>query len=210
MPVRNFSLESIQFIITSASKPVKRFESPRPGTVPRNDDGDQMDEASEMARIEADREDLFAEFRSAIVKWELRIPDFDSNLVLGVRRDERLSIYFGSDPCYHFDAQHRLLRAYANGFLYRTQGKTLARLSRERTPETTTLNRHDLSEKELNEFMQTMAVNLASLSNSLLVGTQTLLRSNTDEQQLVLVQNRISEILSSGFSLAPVYRTRKV
>ncbi len=162
-----------------------------------------------MARIEADREDLFEEFRSAKVKWEMRIPGFDTEVILGVRRDDRLSVYFGPDPCYHYDAQSRLLRAFANGFLYRTQGSTLARLTRERTPETTTLLRHDLSPVELEEFLQVMTTKISLLSNALNAGSQTLMRSNADEQQLIIVQNRIAEILSSKTLLAPPFPARK-
>lgn len=162
-----------------------------------------------MARIEADREDLYEEFRSAKVKWELRIPGFDGNLVLGIRRDDRLSIYFGPDPCYHYDAQNRLLRAYANGFLYRTQGDTLARLTRERTPEATTLLRHDLSGEELEKFLRVMTENLLLLANTLSADKQTALRSNAKDQELSEVQIRLAEILSSDCPLAPAYPTRK-
>lgn len=162
-----------------------------------------------MAQIEADREDLFEEFRSAKVKWELQIPGFNSNLVLGTRRDDRLSIYFGPDPCYHYDAKNRLLRAFTNGFLYRTQGNTLARLTRERTPESTTLLRYDLSTEELNGFMREMTENLTLLLHALTEETQTLLRSDAEVQQLSEIQIRLAEILSSDSLLAPAYPTRK-
>ncbi len=162
-----------------------------------------------MARTEADRDDLFKEFRSARIKWELKIPGSDSNVILGIRHDDRLSIYFGPDPCYHYNAQNRLLRAFANGFLYRTQGKTLARLTRERTPETTTLMRHDLSDEELDVFLRAMIENLTLLSNILSNGEQTLLRTNTETQGLSEVQDRIKETISVDVPLAPAYPTRK-
>ncbi|MGH7129995.1 MAG: hypothetical protein ACREJB_15520, partial [Planctomycetaceae bacterium] len=64
---------------------------------------------------------------------EIVCPDETEPVIAGVREDGTLSVYFGADPAYHFDASGRLRRAFAAGCLYRTQGHTLARLLRRRT-----------------------------------------------------------------------------
>lgn len=80
---------------------------------------------------------------------EFDVPGESESVVAGYRANNSLSLYFGQDPCYHFDAERRLRRAYIEGELYRTQGTTLARLHRDRSNRTVELRRHDLSRDEL-------------------------------------------------------------
>jgi hypothetical protein len=87
-----------------------------------------------MARTEADREDLMAEAVALVRRVELALPGQDEPLVCGFRRDGSFSVYVGQDPVFHFDSRLRLRRAYRGGKLYRTQGDTLAELTRVRRP----------------------------------------------------------------------------
>jgi hypothetical protein len=107
-----------------------------------------------MARNESDREDLLAEATalSPRAEWLRR----DEVVHVGVRRDGAVSIYFDGDPMYQFDAEGRLRRGLVGGRLYRTQGTTLARLTRVRTETETQLQRHELSLDETNLFLAEM------------------------------------------------------
>ena len=109
-----------------------------------------------MSRNETDREDLMAEATALRRRVELQVPGEAQSVIAGFWDAGRVSIYFGPDPVYHFDEQGRLRRAFEAGRLYRTQGTTLARLTRERTDETTSLVRHDLSDAELQDFLAVM------------------------------------------------------
>jgi hypothetical protein len=102
-----------------------------------------------MARREADREDLFAEATALVRRAELIIRGGNESIVFGFKRDASLSVYFASDPVFHFDPSGRLRRAFIDGCLYRTQGHTLAELIRERTETRTVLRRRDLDPQEL-------------------------------------------------------------
>ena len=98
-----------------------------------------------MALHETHREDLFAEATALVRRIELRVPGEPHPVVAGCRASGAWSVYFGPDPCYHFDEQGRLRRAFVDDRLYRTQGNTLAQLSRKRHADNVELSRIDLS-----------------------------------------------------------------
>ena len=109
-----------------------------------------------MAHHEQDREDIMAEAVALIRRVEFRWTQKEAEepVVAGFKRSGHFSIYFGQDPAYHFDVDGLLRRAYRSGFLYRTQGSTLARMHRERDSSATTLVRVDLDATLLEEFRQ--------------------------------------------------------
>lgn len=162
-----------------------------------------------MARNEADRDDLYEEFRSAVLKWELSIQGLETVVVVGIRKDRRFSLYCGQDDCYHFDVSGRLLRAYRDGFLYRTQGTTLARLLRERTPAETVLRRHDLTIEELRQFCHQLLEKLRFIQLALQNQTYTIKRSVTDDSIQEVVIPLIHAIILNEIPLAPPFSTRK-
>jgi hypothetical protein len=118
-----------------------------------------------MARGEAHREDLWAEAVALTRRVELFVPGLAEPVVAGLRDDGRLSVYFGSDPAYHFDPQGRLWRAFVADRLYRRQGNTLARLTRIREPTETVLARYDLSTDEYSLFVAEMHQRLKALAD---------------------------------------------
>lgn len=123
-----------------------------------------------MARTESDREDLMREAIALRERAELSCEGYPDSIVCGFRENGALSIYFGQDPVYQFDSDGLLRRAYVDGFLFRSQQTTLARLRRERTENQTLLVRTDLGPAELLQFRETMLDSLrrlhAALSNS--------------------------------------------
>ncbi len=120
-----------------------------------------------MARHESDREDLMREATALRQRVEFQVPHEADLITAGFRDNGCFSIYVGPDPVFHFDKDSRLRRAFAAGQLYRTQGTTLARLTRVREPNRTDLLRHDLSAEELREFLQTSRCRLAELIDAI-------------------------------------------
>ena len=163
-----------------------------------------------MARQEADREDLIKEAVALLPRAEFQLPDSADLLTAGFRGDDAISLFFGQDPVYQFDQTAALRRAYVDGFLYRSQGTTLARLERIRTETQTTLQRQDLPEHELAQFQQTMTQRLQHLLNLFNAGHVRVLRSipeSVDWQlRLPLALNRI---LTTTAWLSTTIRARK-
>ena len=128
-----------------------------------------------MALQEADREDLMKEAVALIRRVEWQLPD-NTIVTAGIKANGDWSVYFDSDPVYHFDAQHGLRRAFVAGRLYRSQGTTLSALTRHRTPTTTELERHDLTPEELTNFLSNLQTRLESLHSVLVTKQVTTIR----------------------------------
>lgn len=105
-----------------------------------------------MARHESDREDLMQEATGLARRVEWQVPFIVDPVVAGFKKNGACSVYFGAEPVLQFDPAGRLRRAFFEGFLFRTQGATLARLQRNRTVRESQLLRHDLSDCELATF----------------------------------------------------------
>lgn len=163
-----------------------------------------------MARHESDREDLMREATALTRRVELSVENFPDPVVAGFRDSAGwVSFYFGQDPTYTFDAERRLRRAFAGGNLYRTQGTTLARMIRERTPEATHLVRSDLPPDELTAFLQEMRSRLCRLDAALGEGHFELRQCVSPDGEwgrsnwLLDVREAIAAILSQPDALAP-------
>lgn len=163
-----------------------------------------------MARHESDREDLFAELRSALPRWEIEIPSGGMPVVAGIRSEARFSVYFSGEQCYHFDAANRLRRAYVRGHLYRAQGETLACLRRNRTPEETQLLRRDLNQDELSCFLAEMRAALMQFLEHLAGKNYVVLRQESDlEPSLDCLRERLCGCLTADPAIAPSFPTRQ-
>ena len=106
-----------------------------------------------MARHETQREDLMAEATALCERIEFSVAGQAEPIVAGFRKNGQWSLYFGSDPAYHFASDGALRRAFVGNDLYRSQGHTLARLTRIRTGDAVQLVRHDLEPDELQRFL---------------------------------------------------------
>jgi hypothetical protein len=115
-----------------------------------------------MARDESNREDLLREATALVERIEL-IPKGaadDQHIIAGFRRDGALSIFFGEDPVYQFNAAGELRRVFRDGKLLKATGGRLAALQRIRTQTEVQLVRHELSREEEAAFMSEMAQQL--------------------------------------------------
>jgi len=164
-----------------------------------------------MARSESDREDLLAEATAMPRRAEFAIPFQAKPIVAGFRSTGELSIYFGSDPVFHFDAVGRLRRAFCDNDLYRSQGSTLARLVRHRTPTETQLQRHDLSVDELEQFRIRIRGCLKAFRDALVERKVTVLRQVPDNDDMLAddLISRIDAILRGAIELAPAIKGRR-
>lgn len=129
-----------------------------------------------MARAESDREDLLREAVALVRRAELIGPDEPDLPVIGFRETGWLSIYFGQDLMYQFDEVGRLRRAFVDGLLYRTHGRVLAQLRRERSDTETALVRRDLDEESLREFRDRLHTRVRRLRELLQDGKLNILR----------------------------------
>ncbi len=156
-----------------------------------------------MARHEADREDLMAEAAALRPRVELAVPGEPVPVVAGFR-EAGMSLYFGGDPVYHFDEAGRLRRAFCGGRLYRTQGTTLARLTRLRTAAATELVRHDLSPAELDDFRRAMIRRIVNLAAMLDAGECEILREDPENSEVLApLAMLLGEIIVADGALAP-------
>ena len=108
-----------------------------------------------MARNESDREDLMREAVALVRRVECETGNENDSVISGFRKCGSLSLYFGPDPVYHFDDSARLRRAFGEGFLYRTQGTTLARIIHEQPR----ISRKSLVQRLLRLFVKIQCVN---------------------------------------------------
>jgi len=120
-----------------------------------------------MARQEEEREDLLAEATALVERVSLRIAGYEEEVVVGFRRDQSASIYFGGDPVYQFTSQGELRRAFVGNLLYKAREGRLVSLRRERSQEATTLVSRELDPAASQSFLQTMRANLERLHDAL-------------------------------------------
>ena len=162
-----------------------------------------------MALQEEDKEDLMRDAVALRNRIEWAVPDEPHAVVTGLRSDRSLSVFFGQDPVFHFNPDGQLRRAFVNGFLYRSQGTTLARLFRERTRTETMLVRNDLQAVELAEFLVFMRARIQNLRTALEAGTATRLRSVPDGDVPPDFSVRLQCVLQAVPQLAAPFPTRR-
>lgn len=160
-----------------------------------------------MSRQECDREDLMAEAKGFVRRVELLLSGETGPVVAGFRRDGRFSIYFGSDPVYHFDDAGRLQRAFREDSLFRTQGKTLAELRRTRDRDGVALARTDMTDLELARFRDALRNDLLRLQGAIASGECEIRRCVPDEDPQLLedVAAAVARAVHANGALAPAF-----
>jgi hypothetical protein len=112
-----------------------------------------------MAREESPREDLLREAIALVERIELAPAGSadGEHVVAGFRRDGGLSIYFGSDPAYHFNSRGELRRAFCGGLLIKAERGRLVSLDRNRQVDEVQLVRRPLADREQTEYIADLA-----------------------------------------------------
>ncbi len=140
-----------------------------------------------MAQHESPREDLLREATALTERIALVSHAANNNqsvslhsdwpIVAGFRPNGGLSIFFGDDPAYHFNAAGELRRAYVDRLLYKAISGKLVSLTRIRIAERVELRSHTLSAPEQIAFIQRAEKSLINLAadiaaNTIVLGTQ--------------------------------------
>ena len=170
-----------------------------------------------MALNESDREDLMSEVISLIRRVECQSVDDSVVTVVGFNAMGWLFVYRGADPMYRFDELGRLRRAYVDGLLYRTEGKSLSEIERRRDavstrpdgPLKTTLVRRDLSGEEIDQFRARMHAVLRTVGEDLRKGVITRQVPAEAPGLLEEILRGLNFVLDSPDFLAPAIVRRK-
>jgi hypothetical protein len=147
-----------------------------------------------MARHEADREDLLREATALVERVELEIEGADEPVVVGFRRNGAVSCFFGAEPVYQFTSDGLLRRAYANDRLIKAEHGRLVALERRRIPGEVALVRHEWDDATGLAFLATVADDLAGLRDALKTGRFRAVRQVPDDVDVVA---RVSGWLST-------------
>jgi hypothetical protein len=114
-----------------------------------------------MARDESEREDLLREATALVERIELAPAgdgdDAGERAVAGFRAGGAMSIYFDSEPAYHFNSDGELRRAYCDGLLVKAEAGRLVAMERRRQANEVQLVRHEMTDAEQAEFMSSMS-----------------------------------------------------
>lgn len=123
-----------------------------------------------MARDEADREDLLGEARALVERIELRLPQDPEPIVAGFRSNGALSLYFGGQPVYQFNAAGELRRAFLGGSMFKAQSGELWQIDRVRTVNNVELRTQALGTRGQQAFLNELDERLANLLAALDAG----------------------------------------
>jgi hypothetical protein len=132
--------------------------------------------ADGMARDEADREDLLVEATALVERIELApvqpsdatgvvldMAEADDRIVAGFRTGGALSIFFGGDFVFQFNAAGELRRAYVSGRLFKAVRGRMVSLERQRAENVVQLYSRALTESDQAEFIEAMQARLRLL-----------------------------------------------
>ncbi|QDT92710.1 hypothetical protein [Gimesia algae] len=166
-----------------------------------------------MALHEQDREDLMREATALFPRAEFQVELPEAPLFWGQKKNGHFAFYFGSDPVYQFDQNAELRRAFIDGKIYRTQGSTLARLTRVHNSAESILQRYDLTETELKACLQAMTqrfqqLDLVWLDPQKVQMVQSLAECS-DLDLRNLIHKQIRQVLQHSQQLAPRIRGKR-
>lgn len=129
-----------------------------------------------MARHTQDREDLIREATALVprIKLKFALEGRDMEIFAGFRKGDALSIYFDSDPVFHFNSQGKLRRAFTDGRILKADQGKLVSWEPQRTESSVTMASRGLSPDEQEQFGERMRERLTHLKNVIAGGQFTL------------------------------------
>ena len=141
-------------------------------------------------RQESDKEDLIRDATAMVERAEVICAGWSAVITIGFFRDGRCAVYFDQDPFYQFDTHGLLRRAFEAGYLYRSQGSTLARLDRSRRADEhsetsgVVLQRSDLTDSDLRRFHERMTFLINRLHEAITAQQYRVHRAGTQDSQI--------------------------
>lgn len=155
------SLDEIRQLVTSLGfgSETVRFTSDRHWT--------WSAEKPMMHQERQDRENLLKDAVALVERVEISLHGSGIPIVIGFRRNGCLSIYFGSDPAYHFNSLGQLRRAFVTGKMIKAEKGRLAELRRTRRGGQVELSPTELSAEQQTGFLEDLQQRAKSLAHSL-------------------------------------------
>jgi hypothetical protein len=129
-----------------------------------------------VARYEIDREDLLREATALVERIELHISErSDLNpIVVGFRSNGAASVFFGSEPVYHFNSAGELRRAFCKGALVKVDQGRLVEMQRYRQTHVVELQSRKFTDAEQQRFIDEVQSRLRQLASDLRSGQFTI------------------------------------
>lgn len=155
-----------------------------------------------MAREESDREDLLREAVALVERVELRVAGEPEHVTAGYRENGALSLFFGPDPVWQFNAAGELRRGYLSGKLLKADDRRLVEMTRERTAESTRLLSRLLTTDEQNAVLREAWRRIGELHAALVAGTWELVGQVPTDRDVAVRLLRSLASLQSGFAVA--------
>ncbi len=125
-----------------------------------------------MAQRPEKREDLLRDAkampRRVMMHCVLEPGGGEVEVFAGFRANGALSLYFGEDPVYQFNADGELRRAFVGDAIVKADGGRLARWGRENRAEQVEMHRHDLTDDEQRALLERMYQLLERLLGAIL------------------------------------------
>ena len=155
-----------------------------------------------MAREESDREDLLREAVALVERVELRVAGEPETVTAGYRKNGALSLFFGPDPVWQFNAEGELRRGYLAGKLLKAQGRGLVEMTRERTAESTQLLSRPLTADEQQAIIKEASRRIAELHAALADGEFEVVGQVPAEGDVTARVTQSLSTLRTGFAVA--------
>ncbi|MBA4016712.1 MAG: hypothetical protein C0483_05945 [Pirellula sp.] len=155
-----------------------------------------------MAREESDREDLLREAVALVERVELRVAGETETVTAGYRRNGALSLFFGPDPVWQFNAAGELRRGYLAGKLLKAEGRRLVEMTRERTVESTQLVSRPLAAEVQQAVLQEASRRIGELHAALDAGQYDVVGQVPAEEDVTARVLASLATLSAGLAVA--------
>ena len=155
-----------------------------------------------MAREESDREDLLREAVALVERVELRVAGEPESVTAGYRKNGALSLFFGPDPVWQFNAAGELRRGYLAGKLLKAEGRRLVEMTRERTASSTELLSRPLAADEQQAVLREASRRMGELHAALAAGKFELVGQVPAEGNIAARVMQSLAKLQAGFAVA--------
>lgn len=122
-----------------------------------------------MARQAEDREDLLRDATALVPRVMLRlaIHGISCEVFAGFRKEGALSLYFDSDPVYHFNSREELRRAFVGNSIQKAEKGKLYVWSQERTTAEVTMRSRPLTSAEQQDFGRQLVERIGHLRDAI-------------------------------------------
>lgn len=122
-----------------------------------------------MARHTEDREDLLRDATALVprVMLQVEIEERTVEVFAGFRNGEALSLYFDSDPVFHFNSAGHLRRAFADGHILKASQGRLVSWSPQRTESRVTMASEELTTEKQEQLGKRMLALLCKLKSAM-------------------------------------------